>query len=73
DDVIGITYGSRAQVTEFNNNYNSKFTTYLVNRGLFQQLATVTPTTFLIENNIAVDELGYPIPTPVEYANSSEE
>lgn len=72
DEVIGITYGSRAQVEEFTNRFDAKYITYMVNRGLFQELATVTPTTFLVKNNVVVDELGYPIPTPVEYANNAE-
>ncbi|MEX0773321.1 MAG: MauE/DoxX family redox-associated membrane protein [Balneolales bacterium] len=72
NDVIGITVGSRAQVKEFNREYNLRFTTHMINRGLFGQLASVTPTTYLVKNNVVVDELGYPIPTPVEYANNTE-
>ena len=73
DDVIGITIGSRPQVEEFNDRFDLQFTTYMVNRGLFQQLATVTPTTFLVKNNVVVDELGYPIPTPEDYTARSLE
>ncbi|MEX0686001.1 MAG: MauE/DoxX family redox-associated membrane protein [Balneolales bacterium] len=73
DDVIGLTLGRKADVQEFNERFNLKFTTYMINRGLFQQLATVTPTTYLIKNNVVVDELGYPVPTPDEYAEKTSE
>lgn len=72
DEVIGITFGRRAELQEFSDRFTLNFTSYLVNRGLIQQLASVFPTTFLVKNNIVIDELGFPVPTPVEYATRIE-
>ncbi|MEX0927991.1 MAG: MauE/DoxX family redox-associated membrane protein [Balneolales bacterium] len=73
DEVIGITFGSREQLEDFNDRFNLNFPSYLVNRGLIQQLTDAFPGTYLVKNNVAVDDLGYPVPTPVEYARRNNE